>query len=91
MGFITKQWLKGSVERNPGLYPEKAALRLLSTTTNWCKRNGVAAQIGATGNNGDYQTISFTATELNEFSPILAIGADIEVRKRITQRTLLVL
>ena len=67
MGFITNQWLKGSAERNRGHYPVKAGLKLHPTTSNWCKRNGVAAQIGATRTDGDYQTISLTTAELSEF------------------------
>lgn len=88
---MTNQWLKGDPERSRAHWPIKVSFELGSTNDDWSRRHEINGAIHAIRGNGDYQSLYFTESELNELTLALARGTDIKTRQEIAFDTLLCL
>lgn len=76
MGFITNQWLKGSAARNRGHYPVGVSLKVQGTSDTWAESKMVICTLQAKKEDGNYQTLYFSAKDLQEILPALTQYAD---------------
>lgn len=91
MGFLNKQWLKGSPERNRKHRPEKVAVTSESVSNAWDREHGIEGVVRIKGSNGNYQLLLFTGEELAKVLPTLVRSAGTKTRQEISIEALLAL
>ena len=89
MGYITNQWLEGSILRNNrGHWPIEVSMEVTPSTGEWAKERGVLAEVCMERTRGDYQTAYFTQKDLAAILPMLAGCADNEKRKSLALKAI---
>lgn len=91
MGYITNQWLKRDSQRHGEHTPVKVKLTCESRSELYAipdERTG-SYSIRGTRADGNYQSIYFTKSELNEILPSFAHGADLGTLQDLALTTLL--
>jgi len=90
VGFISNQWLnKGMGLRNRGYHPVSVTITASPPVDDsWSQHHRVTAEITATRENSEYQTVHLTRAEAEKLATLIVSLCGETVRKRLALQIL---